>query len=100
MTAYVVFIRESEIHTPEEMEKYQSTQTDPSQYHLKPLAVYGAMETIEGNPADGIVVLEFPTLEDARAWYFSPEYQAAAKHRQLAADYRGFIVEGFTPPGG
>ncbi|MFV8820100.1 DUF1330 domain-containing protein [Haliea sp. E17] len=98
MPAYVVFIRESEIHTPEEMAKYQQRQSDPRQYNLKPLAVYGAMETIEGEPADGLVVLEFPTVEDARAWYFSPEYQEASKHRQLAADYRGFIVEGYAPP--
>jgi uncharacterized protein (DUF1330 family) len=30
----------------------------------------------------------------ARAWYDSPAYQAAVKHRFLGADYRVFITEG------
>ena len=98
MTAYVVFIRESEIHNPGEMEKYRSSGTDPRPYNLKPLAVYGAMEGLEGTPPDGVVILECPSLEEAKAWYYSPEYQAAARHRRSAAEYRGFIVEGFKPP--
>ena len=64
---------------------------------MKPLAVYGAQIPIEGdNPPDAVVVLEFPTVEDAKAWYYSPEYQEAAKHRLAAADYRGVIVEGYA----
>jgi uncharacterized protein (DUF1330 family) len=52
------------------------------------------METLEGEAADGNVLLEFPTADDARAWYHSDEYQAAAEHRKLAAHYRAFLVEG------
>jgi uncharacterized protein (DUF1330 family) len=44
--------------------------------------------------------LQFPTVEDAKAWYHSPGYQAAAVHRRKGADYRAVIVEGFTLPGG
>jgi uncharacterized protein (DUF1330 family) len=58
------------------------------------------METIEGTPADGVVILQFPTVEDAKAWYYSPSYQAAAQHRMKGADYRGMIVEGFKMPQG
>jgi uncharacterized protein (DUF1330 family) len=99
MTAYVVFIRESPVHDPAEMEKYRSMGRDNSQFVIKPLAVYGALEGIEGQAPDGCVVLEFPSVEEAKAWYYSPIYQAAAQHRMKAADYRGFIVEGFKPPG-
>ncbi len=94
MPAYVVFVRESPVRNQEEMDKYRSKSASAG-FTMKPLCVYGPMETIEGEPADGIVVLEFPSLEDAQAWYNSPAYQEAAKHRQAAADYRGFIVEGF-----
>ncbi|NZA03435.1 DUF1330 domain-containing protein [Ottowia beijingensis] len=35
-------------------------------------------------PADRLVVLEFPSVAQARAWYESPEYQALVPIRQGA----------------
>lgn len=99
MTAYVVLFRESPIRNAEEMQTYQSMPRPADTKGLKPLVVYGAQEPIEGTPPDGVVILEFPSVEAAREWYHSPEYQAASKHRRNAADYRGVIVEGFTMPG-
>jgi uncharacterized protein (DUF1330 family) len=61
---------------------------------MKPLVVYGKMEVLEGQAPDGIVMLQFPSVVAARAWYQSPDYQAAIPHRQKAADYRAVIVEG------
>jgi uncharacterized protein (DUF1330 family) len=40
------------------------------------------------------VLLEFESVDAARAWYESDEYQAAAKLRQAAADCNGVIVSG------
>ncbi len=95
MAAYMIFIREGEVFDPEQMAAYQNrNRENTSPGTLKPLVVYGAMETLEGEAADGIVLLEFPTADDARAWYHSDEYQAAAEHRKLAAHYRAFLVEG------
>jgi uncharacterized protein (DUF1330 family) len=95
MAAYVVFIREGEVHDPDAMAAYQSSNMsgarDPD---MKVHAVYGAIETIEGEPADGMVILEFPSMQQARDWYYG-EYNERAKLRQQAAPYRGFIVEGF-----
>jgi len=42
------------------------------------------------------VVLEFPSVEAAREWYFSDAYQAAAKIRQSVADCNGVILSGFS----
>jgi uncharacterized protein (DUF1330 family) len=96
MTAYVVLFRESAVHDPEAMKEYQRIgQANGSPPTLKPLVVYGAMTPIEGNPPDGVVVLEFPSVEDAKEWYYG-KYQEAAPHRLKAADYRGVIVEGFS----
>ncbi len=61
---------------------------------MKPLAVYGALEALEGEAADGVVILEFPDIQSAKAWYYSPEYQEKAKFRQQAAPYRCLMVEG------
>jgi uncharacterized protein (DUF1330 family) len=95
MPAYVIFLREKPIHDQAEMDIYTRGGAErPRDPKLKPLALYGAHETIEGAAADGAVILEFPTIEDARAWYYSPEYQEAAKHRRNAAEYRGMIVQG------
>jgi uncharacterized protein (DUF1330 family) len=37
---------------------------------------------------------EFPTHDEAKAAYQSPEYQAACKHRFQAGDYGFIITEG------
>ena len=95
MPVYVLFIRESPIRDQAEMDAYRRINRDkPRDPNLKPLVVYGAMEALEGEAPDGVVILEFPTMDDAKAWYYSPSYQAAAKHRLKGADYRAMIVQG------
>jgi uncharacterized protein (DUF1330 family) len=94
MVAYVVFTRER-MRNSEEYELYREKARPANAGHaLKPLALYGNHETLEGPEIEGAVILEFPSMEAARAYYHSPAYQEAVKHRFLAADYRVFIVEG------
>lgn len=100
MPAYMIFIREEPIRDPEALAEYQRRgRENPGDFKIKPLVVYGALESVEGEAPDGIVLLEFPTVADAKAWYNSPGYQAALPHRLRAAHYRAVIVEGFQPPG-
>ena len=95
MAAYMIFLREGEVVDPAAMAAYQNSNRDTrGNFKLEPLVVYGNMETFEGEAPDGIVVLKFPTVEDAKAWYFSPGYQAATEHRKRAAPYRVMLVEG------
>jgi uncharacterized protein (DUF1330 family) len=54
----------------------------------------GRAEVLEGDPVQHVVMLEFPNLEAARAWYDSPEYQSALKHRLAAASSYSILVEG------
>ena len=55
----------------------------------------GATEVIEGDwDPERVVVLEFPSVDRAREWYRSPEYQEIAPIRQGASESRGLIVEG------
>lgn len=51
---------------------------------------------IEGEQADlpRLVLIEFPTVEVAKGWYESPEYQAAAKLRLDSSESRFFLMEG------
>ncbi len=99
MPAYMIFLREQPVADRAELALYSQANHAAADefrtlYGIRPLVVYGATEALEGNAPDGIVLLEFPTADDARAWYDSPQYQAALIHRKLAADYRALIVEG------
>jgi uncharacterized protein (DUF1330 family) len=95
MAVYVLFLREGQIRNPSEMEIYQRMARQIAPHpKLTALAAYGAMQALEGEPPDGVVLLQFPTVEDAKDWYHSPAYQAAVPHRQKGADYRAFIVQG------
>ena len=58
------------------------------------LAADGRQEVLEGPASEGVVIVEFPALEAAKAWYDSPAYREAREHRFRGADYRAMIVEG------
>jgi uncharacterized protein (DUF1330 family) len=95
MPAYALFIREDQVHNPSAMQAYERAAREaPLDPKLTPLAVYGALTSLEGEAPDGVVILQFPTVEDAKAWYQSPGYQAAIPHRKKGANYRVFIVQG------
>lgn len=99
MAAYMMFIREGAVVDEEAMKAYQAgSRSGPPTPGVRPLVVYGELEAVEGKPADGVVILEFPDVDAAKAWYFSPEYQERAKLRQKAAPYRAFILKGFPTP--
>ncbi|HPF21976.1 MAG: DUF1330 domain-containing protein [Hyphomonas sp.] len=94
MSAYVILIRER-LHDEAEMAKYGAgAKAARGDHPITPLAFYGPHETVEGPDADGVVILSFPDMAAAKAWYESPEYTEARKHRFLAADYRVIMVEG------
>lgn len=93
MGAMIIFIRER-IRDAAEMETYSGKAGATLAGHAgTPRAFYGACETLEGAPVEGAVVIEFPDMAAARAWYDSPSYTEARKHRHLGSDYRVFITE-------
>lgn len=55
----------------------------------------GDTEILEGEATGGrIVVLEFPSMDAARAFYRSPEYQEVKSIRTAASDAQFLIVQG------
>ena len=58
------------------------------------LAAYGRHEVLEGPDVEGVVILEFLTFAEAKAWYDSPAYRNVREHRFRGTDYRAVIVEG------
>lgn len=94
MSAYVVFMREQTLDQSELEAYWAEVAATMEGRPLKVLAAYGKHVTLEGPEVEGVVIAEFPTLEEARDWYDSPAYQQAARHRHRGAVYRGLIVEG------
>lgn len=48
----------------------------------------------DGDLPDAIVVLEFPSMEQAQAWYNDPEYAPMIKLRQSGSDLDFVLVDG------
>jgi len=94
MAAYV--IAEVEVTDPAAYEEYRKkVPATIAQYGGKYLARGGATETKEGGWApERLVVLEFPSMEQARRWYHSPEYAPALALRIRAARSKLLLVEG------
>jgi uncharacterized protein (DUF1330 family) len=57
----------------------------------------GAIEQLEGGwLPQAIVVVEFPDIERARAWYRSPEYALALEVRDQALSRHLILADGAT----
>jgi uncharacterized protein (DUF1330 family) len=94
MAAYAVFIRES-TSNPAELATYSKKVGATLAGHpVKVLAAYGPQEVLEGPEVEGVVILEFPSLQAAKAWYDSPAYRQVREHRFKGSTYRAVIVEG------
>ena len=94
MPAYIVV--EVEVHDQERYEKYKSM-VPPSLagYGGRFLVRGGKVETREGDwSPQRFVMVEFPSLERAKAWWSSTEYAEAKALRQATATTQMIVVEG------
>lgn len=63
-------------------------------YHF--VVAGGKAQSLDGEAPQGIVVIAFDSVEQARGWYDSPAYQAIKPIRQSATKGRMFLVEGLA----
>jgi uncharacterized protein (DUF1330 family) len=94
MPAYVIF--DIHVDDPDAYAPYREPAgASVEQYGGRYLARGGESEVLEGDwDVDRLVILEFPSMEQARAWYRSPEYQEVAPIRQAASRGRGVLLQG------
>ena len=94
MSAYVIL--DIEVTDPAGYAAYkQLAPPTVALYGGKYLARGGHTEVLEGTwPAGRVVVLEFPSLEQAKAWMNSPEYAPAWALRKRYARSKTILVEG------
>ena len=99
MPAYALFIRETPVRDADSYAAYSASNRAHAarfmgDFGMKPLSVYAAMQVLEGDAPDGVILIEFPNMDAAMQWYNSAEYQSVIALRQAAADWRVFFFEG------
>jgi uncharacterized protein (DUF1330 family) len=94
MAAY--FIVDVEVTDPAGFEEYrQLVPATLAQYGGRFLVRGGATEQLEGDwQPRRVVVLEFPSLEQAKRWYHSEEYRDPKALRFKTAKANMILVEG------
>ena len=94
MTAYV--IADITVTNPDGYAPYRPLAgASVAQHGGRFVARGGAVETLEGgwNPAR-VVIIEFPSMDAARKWYHSPEYQDALRIRLANSTGKVILTEG------
>lgn len=94
MAAYIIV--QVDVTDPDRYEAYKDMVPPTlAPYGGRFLVRGGAVENLEGgwNPAR-VVVIEFDSVERARAWWGSPEYADAKALRQATADTEMIVVAG------
>ena len=94
MAAYI--LAEIEITNPEGYKEYtKAVPATIAKYGGRFLIRGGAAEALEGEwPQCRRVLLEFPSMDAARKWWHSPEYEKPKAMRQAASHGRLLLIEG------
>ncbi len=100
MAAY--FVALGRIHDQERFAKYlEGVMPTLAAHQAEPLVVEDTAEVLEGDAAfPRLIVIKFASKDAARAWYNSPEYQAAAEHRRASSDHVFYLADEFVMPEG
>lgn len=90
------YIAEFELTDPEGIKPYRE-QVDATfeRYSGRYIVRAPRVSPLEGNPpSHRLIIIEFDSLEQARAWYNSPEYAKIRPFRQRSGHTNAYIVEG------
>ena len=89
----MIFIRDEMLDANQYAHYLQTAAPTLAAYGGEILVLNGANQALEGAPIDGAVVLRFPDMAAARAWYDSPEYTAVKDQRIAAPEGRAILLE-------
>ncbi len=96
MSAYVVFTREKTLDKLELATYLKDAPATLAGHGVKILALNGSHEDLEGPSTEVAVILEFPGIDAAKAWYNGSPYREVREHRLKGATYRVTLVEGVS----
>ena len=94
MSAYILM--RIQVSDPSKLKSYQEVAPSIIEKYNGKLKVRGGeVVSLEGPSEDRrIVMVEFPSIEDAKKFYYSEEYENAIKLRSDIADFEMIAVEG------
>jgi uncharacterized protein (DUF1330 family) len=98
MRAYFVYVCQKVVDRSELEIYWSQIGATLEGYGARSVAAYTPFEQLEGDAVDGAAVIEFPSMELAKAWYNSSAYRAIRHHRQRGARYIGLLMEGGAMP--
>jgi uncharacterized protein (DUF1330 family) len=92
------WISRCEVHDPETYKRYIEIAVPAFvRYGAKFLARGGKVEAMMGTAMSRNIVIEFPSMDDARAFFNSPEYTEALTWRLRSSTGEIYLVEGCDP---
>jgi len=94
MSAYILM--RIQVSDPSKLKSYQEVAPSIIEKYNGKLKVRGGeVVSLEGPNEDRrIVMVEFPSIEDAKKFYYSEEYENAIKLRSDVADFEMIAVDG------
>jgi uncharacterized protein (DUF1330 family) len=81
MSAYLIFMRDKTLDEHELPTYSKELLATLAGHEVKVLALHGSHEDLEGASTEGAVILEFPGIEGAKAWYNGSPYREVREHR-------------------
>jgi uncharacterized protein (DUF1330 family) len=91
-------IAEADVTDPDTFKKYaEKVPATVAAFDGHYLVRGGKIQAVEGEMPKRVVVIAFESAEKARAWEYSPAYEAIKPLRHSSAKSRIFIVEGIMP---
>jgi len=88
------YISEFEVTDPEGIRPYgEAVESTFAPFGGRFIARGGSVRSLEGDPTKRIVMIAFPSVEQAQAWYDSPAYRAIWPVRHRSAKSKVFIVD-------
>jgi uncharacterized protein (DUF1330 family) len=96
MSAYLIFTRDKTLDEHELATYSKEVLATLVGHEVKVLALHGSHEDLEGASTEGAVILEFPSIEAAKAWYNGSPYRKVREHRFKWATYRVILAEGVS----
>jgi uncharacterized protein (DUF1330 family) len=94
MTAKAYIVANVTVHDPEAYETYRKGNSAiVEQFGGRFLVRGGALHPLEGEPpAERLVIIEFPSVERAKEFYNSEDYQALVPHRWANSSATSLLI--------
>jgi uncharacterized protein (DUF1330 family) len=94
MSAYLIFERDKTIDEKQLATYSKDVPATLAGHEAKLLALYGQHKDLEGAATEGTVILEFPSVAAAKAWYDGPAYRKVREPRFKGATCRVTLAKG------